>query len=105
MANPWWGGSVAEAIFLIGAERNADKIIGATYAPLLRNLNRWQWGMTIVQHAADLKLTTMSTSWYIWRLLGLHPLDKTLPVRATSGGIGPLYYVAGTSERNTTVFK
>lgn len=28
---PWWIGSVAEAVFLLGAERNADKIIGTTY--------------------------------------------------------------------------
>jgi hypothetical protein len=28
---PWWLGSVAEAVFLLGAERNADKIIGTTY--------------------------------------------------------------------------
>ena len=34
MANPWWLGSVGEAIFLIGAERNADKVIGACYVRL-----------------------------------------------------------------------
>ena len=30
---PWWLGSVAEAIFLIGAERNSalQKVIGSTY--------------------------------------------------------------------------
>ncbi len=28
---PWWGGAVSEAIFLIGAERNSDRVIGATY--------------------------------------------------------------------------
>ncbi len=85
--------------------------------------------MTLVQHAADPKLTTLSTSWYIWRvsshsrstaqvspgaqpltiahrqLLGIHPLTKTLPVTAKTGGIRPLYYVAGESEKNTTLFK
>ncbi|KAK5652000.1 hypothetical protein OQA88_10903 [Cercophora sp. LCS_1] len=104
-SNPWWAGSVAEGIFLLGAERNADKVIGVTYAPLLRNLNRWQWGMTIVQHAADTKLTTYSTSWYIWKLLGEHPLKNTLPVTATTGGINPLYWVAGESEKGTSLFK
>jgi alpha-N-arabinofuranosidase len=67
-SNPWWIGSVAEGIFLLGVERNGDKVIGVTYAPLLRNLNRWQWGMTLVQHAADTKLTTRSTSWYVWKV-------------------------------------
>lgn len=28
---PWWGGSVGEAIFLIGIERNSDRVLGATY--------------------------------------------------------------------------
>lgn len=28
---PWWIGSVAEAVFLLGAERNAHKILGTTY--------------------------------------------------------------------------
>ena len=30
-AYPEWIGTVAEAVFLVGAERNADKIFGAAY--------------------------------------------------------------------------
>ncbi|KAK0611235.1 glycoside hydrolase superfamily [Immersiella caudata] len=102
-ANPWWGGSVAEAIFLIGAERNSEKVIGACYAPGLRNLNRWQWGMTLVQHAADSALTTFSTSWHVWKLLGRDPIKKTLPV--VGGGINPLFYVAGEGEKGASIWK
>jgi hypothetical protein len=29
--HPWWIGSIAEATFLLGAERNSEKIIGAAY--------------------------------------------------------------------------
>jgi alpha-N-arabinofuranosidase len=36
---PWWLGSVAEAVFLLGAERNADKIIGTTYVSF--DLSLW----------------------------------------------------------------
>jgi len=32
--HPWWIGSVAEAVFLLGAERNGEKIIGAAYVRL-----------------------------------------------------------------------
>jgi alpha-L-arabinofuranosidase len=39
---PVWVGTVAEAVFLIGAERNTDQIIGAAYAPLFNNLNSYQ---------------------------------------------------------------
>jgi len=31
MPYPWWGGSVSAAIYMIGLERNSDKIIGVTY--------------------------------------------------------------------------
>ncbi|KAK4187876.1 family 51 putative glycoside hydrolase [Podospora australis] len=107
MPFPWWGGSVAEAIFLISAERNGDKIIGATYAPGLRNMNRWQWSMTQIQHAADPALTTLSTSYHVWRLIASHIIRTTLPVSAPSGApnFNPLYYVAGSSAENTGVFK
>lgn len=32
---PFWIGSVSEAVFLLGAERNSDRVIGVAYAPLL----------------------------------------------------------------------
>ncbi|KAL2126830.1 hypothetical protein VTI74DRAFT_171 [Chaetomium olivicolor] len=101
---PWWGGAVSEAIFLIGAERNSDRVIGATYAPSMRNLNRWQWAVTMLQHAADPALTTRSVSWYMLRLMGKHVITETLPV-ATNASFGPLYYVAGNSDKGTTIFK
>ncbi len=44
---PSWIGTVSEAIFLIGAERNTDHIIGASYAPLLQNLNSAQWTVSL----------------------------------------------------------
>ncbi|KXX74213.1 Alpha-L-arabinofuranosidase A [Madurella mycetomatis] len=107
MPFPWWGGSVAEGIFLISAERNADKILGATYAPGLRNMNRWQWSMTLLQHAADPALTTLSTSWYVWRLFSNHIIKTTLPVSAPPGkpNFDPLYYVAGQSATGTGILK
>lgn len=43
----FWIGSVSEAVFEIGLERNSDKIIGASYAPLLQNLNYYNWSVSI----------------------------------------------------------
>ncbi|KAI0156540.1 glycoside hydrolase family 51 protein [Xylariaceae sp. FL1272] len=93
---PWWGGSVGEAIGLISYERNAPRVFGAVYAPIVRNMNRWQWSITMIQFAADPKLTTRSTSWYVWELMAAHPITDTLP--ATSE-FDPLYYVAGKNEQ------
>jgi hypothetical protein len=35
MPFPWWGGSVAEGIFLISAERNADRVLGVAFVSRL----------------------------------------------------------------------
>lgn len=95
MPFPWWIGTVGEAVSLIGYERNADRIPGTFYAPVLRNMNRWQWAVTIVQFAADPAMTTRSTSWYVWELFAAHPLTHTLPA---SADFDPVFYVAGKNE-------
>lgn len=92
---PWWIGTVGEAVSMIGYERNADRIPGTFYAPVLRNMNRWQWAVTIVQFAADTALTTRSTSWYLWELFAAHPMSHTLPA---SSDFDPVWYVAGKNE-------
>ncbi|KAH8650136.1 alpha-L-arabinofuranosidase [Xylariales sp. PMI_506] len=92
---PWWGGSVGEAISLIGYERNTDRILGALYAPIIRSLDSWVWSTTMIQFAADPALTTKSTSWYVWELLARTLLTHTLPATAD---FNPLYYVAGKNE-------
>ena len=40
---PWWRGAVSESVFMLGAERNGDVVIGASYAPLFAHLNGSQW--------------------------------------------------------------
>jgi alpha-N-arabinofuranosidase len=42
---PFWIGSVSEAIFALGIERNGEKMIGASYAPLLQNRNVHSWAV------------------------------------------------------------
>jgi alpha-N-arabinofuranosidase len=44
------------------------QLTGRLQAPSLRNLNRWQWSVTLLQFAADPALTTRSTSWYPLRV-------------------------------------
>lgn len=95
MPFPWWIGTVGEAVSLIGYERNADRIPATFYAPVLRSMDRWQWAVTIVQFAADPKITTRSTSWYVWELFAGHPMTHTLPAE---GSFDPLFYVAGKNE-------
>jgi alpha-N-arabinofuranosidase len=38
-----WKGAIAEAAFMTGLERNGDVVQMASYAPLMANVNAWQW--------------------------------------------------------------
>lgn len=77
-----WIGSVGEAIFTLGAERNTDKIIGASYAPGFQNLNSYQWAVgplvlkldvyeltplqpDMISFTADPSQTVLSTSYHV----------------------------------------
>lgn len=91
---PFWICSVSEAVFLLGAERNSDRVIGATYAPILANMNGKQWTPTLLSFDADPKRTTLSTSHHTWGLLSSSPATQTLPSAADSD-LGPLYYSTG----------
>ncbi|KAK8084408.1 hypothetical protein PG997_005679 [Apiospora hydei] len=100
---PWWSGTIGEAVSMIGYERNADRIIGAAYAPIVRSLDRWQWAAVMIQFAADPAKTTLSTSWYLWELFAGHLMTHTLPA---SSDFNPLYYVTGKNEdKGTYLFK
>ncbi|KAF1959288.1 glycoside hydrolase, partial [Byssothecium circinans] len=94
---PWWIGAVGEAISLIGYERNSDRIPGTFYAPVLKNVNRFQWPITLLQYSADPKMTTRAVTWYCWSLFAHHPISHTLPTSSNSS-YGPLYWVAGKDD-------
>lgn len=97
MPYPWWIGAVGEAVSLIGYERNSDRIHGTFYAPVLKNENRFQWSITIIQFAADVKMTTKAVTWYCWSLFAHHPITHTLPTTSNSS-YGPVYWGAGIDE-------
>ncbi|KAH7353128.1 alpha-N-arabinofuranosidase A precursor [Pyrenochaeta sp. MPI-SDFR-AT-0127] len=103
---PWWIGAVGEAISLIGYERNSDRIPGTFYAPVLKNENRFQWPITLMQYTADPKMTTKAVTWYCWSLFAHHPITSTLPTSSNSS-YGPVYWGAGTdaSRSNALVWK
>ncbi|KAJ5085108.1 hypothetical protein N7532_009879 [Penicillium argentinense] len=102
---PWWIASVAEAVFLLGAERNADKIIGTTYAPFLMNLDSYQWSPTMISFNANPDDTAKSTSFHVYSLFNENHMTNTLPA-TSEDAFGPLYYATGlNSETNSRIFK
>lgn len=91
---PFWAGSVAEAVFLIGAERNGDAVIGASYAPTLQNLNSYEWSPDLISFTADPGQTVRSSSYQVERLLSETRFTETRPVNSNDS-FGPAYWVAG----------
>lgn len=88
---------MAEAIFAIGCERNADRVWGMSYAPVLQNLNSYEWSPDLVSFTADPAQTVLSTSYEVLRLLGSSAFTSTLPA-GSADAFGPAYWVAGVDE-------
>ncbi|KAJ5131575.1 Glycoside hydrolase superfamily [Penicillium bovifimosum] len=102
---PWWIGTIGEAVFLLGAERNADKIIGTTYAPFLMNLDSYQWSPTLLSFNSNPDQTARSTSWHLYSLFNHNHMTNTLPA-TSSDAFGPLYYATGVDNKtNSHIFK
>lgn len=95
---PYWIGTVSEAVFLIGAERNAEKILGASYAPLFQNLDSYEWGPDLISYTADPSQDVKSTSYHLVELYSGTRITDTLPTTSTDGGLGPVYWVAGKND-------
>jgi alpha-N-arabinofuranosidase len=94
---PWWIGSVAEAIFMISTERNGDRIIGSTFAPILRNMNFWSWSVCLIQFEADVSKISLSTSYHVFKLISTHLISHTLPTTPDTNTTS-LFWVAGRNE-------
>ncbi|KAJ5456013.1 uncharacterized protein N7458_004277 [Penicillium daleae] len=97
---PIWVGAVSEAIYTLGAERNGDIVIGASYAPGFQNLNDFQWSPDLVSFNADPDQVAFSTSYYAIQLLSSHRYTHTAPMTSDSG-FGPAFYVAGVNSGTT----
>lgn len=91
---PWWIGGVAEAIFMISTEIHGDRILGSTYAPILRNMNYWSWSVCLIEHQADVSKTTLSTSYHVFKLISTHLITHTLPTTPKTNTTS-LFWVAG----------
>lgn len=98
---PFWIGSVSEVMFLLGAERDSDRIIGATYAPFLANMNGKQWTPTLLIFDAEPQKTTLSTNHHTWGLLSFNLATSTLPSTADSD-LGILYYSTGRDDATSS---
>ena len=81
-------------VFLLGAERNGNKIFGASYAPTLAVIQPPHWPMDMIYFTADPAQTILSTSYHMISLFSSIRLTSVLPV-TTNTQTGPLHWVAG----------
>lgn len=105
MLSPWsyWIGAVSEAVFVLGLERNADRIWGFSYAPLLQNLNSYEWSPDLISFTADTSESFGSVSYEVLKLFGNNELTSTLPA-ASADDFGPAYWVAGENNATNTYY-
>ncbi|KAL9061117.1 MAG: hypothetical protein Q9162_000262 [Coniocarpon cinnabarinum] len=102
-----WIGTVSEAVFLLGAERNAAKIMGAAYAPLFENINAHTWTPDLIEFTADPAGTIESTSYQLFQALSNSRMTQTraanvtdqpgAPGPASDSSAGPVYWAAGSN--------
>lgn len=99
-------GSIAEAVFAIGAERNSRVVQGLAYAPLLANVspgsrNLVQWHPNLVSFTTD--RIVLSTSYYVQQLLSKYRIKEVYTVHGAV--YGPLYFVAGKGKNKSLFVK
>ncbi|TDL26964.1 glycoside hydrolase [Rickenella mellea] len=70
-------GTVGEAAFMTGLERNADIVFAASYAPLLQNVANYQWTPDLISF--DAKSLYRSTSYHVQKMFSLNKGDEYLP--------------------------
>ena len=90
--------AVGEAAFLTGTERNSDLVLGASYAPLLVNVNVPSWPTNLIGYNA-LK-SYVSPSYWAQEMLSTQHGDHVIGSQLVSGS-GTLFDVASQGNGHT----
>ncbi|KAF4980280.1 hypothetical protein FDECE_17912 [Fusarium decemcellulare] len=92
----------AEAIFLLGCERNSGIVLGLAYDALVKHYHEEPNTVAVIKHIANEVLKTMS--YYIQKLFAHDMGSETHPVIAFDGQVGPVYS-STTKARDITIIK
>jgi alpha-L-arabinofuranosidase len=77
-----WYSALAEAAFMTGLERNADIVNMVSYAPLLGNVDAWQWRPDLIWFNSMICIGT--PNYYVQKMFSTH--KGTNVVQILSGG-------------------
>lgn len=92
-------GALGESAFLTGLENDADVVLGASYAPLLVNVNAASWPTNLIGYNG--LVSYGSPSYYAERMFANSFGDHVVPSQIT-GGNGNLWAVASVKAGGTT---
>ncbi|KAJ3822180.1 alfa-L-arabinofuranosidase precursor [Lentinula raphanica] len=70
---PFIDGSIAEAAYMAGFDRNSDIVFAASYAPLLNHVSSTQWTPDLITFSPNTVIR--STSYYVQQLYSLYKGD------------------------------
>ncbi|MCB2407861.1 alpha-L-arabinofuranosidase C-terminal domain-containing protein [Hymenobacter lucidus] len=74
-----WDCAISEAAFMTGLERNADKVIMASYAPLFAHVDAWQWTPDMIWF--DNLRSYGTPNYYVQKMYSTNPGTTMLPVQ------------------------
>ncbi|KAL7416621.1 glycoside hydrolase family 51 protein [Mrakia frigida] len=89
--------ATGEAAYMTMLERNSDIVFAASYAPMLENINRFQWTPNLILF--DAGSVYPSASYYVQKIFSTHRGDTILPV-TTSALPTNFTYVASSTDTN-----
>ncbi|KAJ5909428.1 Arabinosidase A [Penicillium tannophilum] len=101
---PIMQGSVAEAVFMIGMERNSDLIKMASYAPLLQLTNSTQWTPNLIPFTQSPNVVIETTSYYVQQMFASN-LGDTVKEVTSDSAFGPVYWVASSANDSSYFVK
>ncbi|KAF2753237.1 glycoside hydrolase [Pseudovirgaria hyperparasitica] len=108
---PTMRSAVAEAIYMMGAQRNSDLVQGLAYAPLIAHLAAVDlynaWTPSLLSFRNDPPVTILSTSYFVQQMFAQasDPTDRYVDVVA-DGPLGPtVFWVASVSSGGQGVVK
>jgi alpha-L-arabinofuranosidase len=93
--------AVGEAAFITGMERNADVVIGASYAPVLVNVNQASWPTNLIGY--DAQRSFGAPSYYVQRLFATQHGDAVVRSQF-QGPNGQLASVVSRDARTGALF-
>jgi alpha-N-arabinofuranosidase len=74
-----WDCAISEAAFMTGLERNADKVVMASYAPLFAHVDAWQWTPDMIWF--DNLKSYGTPNYYVQKMYSTNPGTTMLPVQ------------------------